>query len=536
LSDKAGWDILYLVCHLTIKEHKAMLLLEDREGEVLAISARELVDRIAAVPFPPRGLILVSGKTRNLAGNPMNEQRRGLMKTGAVLLQCGIPVALIADGNDPRQRIDVTLPMFFWSLRDDDSPYTGGRADEALAKAQNELSLRQPWDPWWTLVLVSRQKTSRLWYKPGFLKVEQSDAIWERLRESIRNTSKDSGNGGKKTTRTVKCTPVIGPGLVQNLVGSRREMAQTWADKHFFPMSSHDRINLPQVAQYLQVNWSHRRPRDPTPECSNVSPERRSLCAELTKNFRSYIQTRFRGRFPRSMNDWPISRIFSWAARDEIGSNDREPHRILAALDLPLYVTANQNLLLEDALCRHYPEYQDAWDLLEQHKEQPFVYPSEVAKRVCHVFGDMNHMQEIVITEDDYFEFLLDASRGDKRVPYRVRSALTTNSLLFLGFRLYHWDFRVLFQLIKGMEGSDLLLDRPHVAVQVDPDDDYIVDPERARRYLESYFADSSVNGGSGGGERNHCLQVSIYWGTPVDFLRDLNEQLSRVPPSTDGA
>ncbi|MEA3274977.1 MAG: SIR2 family protein, partial [Pseudomonadota bacterium] len=311
--------------------------------------------------------------------------------------------------------------------------------------------------------------------------------------------------------------------LVQHLVGSRREMAQSWADDHFFPMSYHDRINLPQVAQYLMVNRCDRSPTDLPPECKDVHPQMRTLCAELSRNLRSYIRTRYRNRMPRNTKDWPLSRVFSWAGREEIESNDQEPHRILADLELPLYVTANQNLLLEDALCRHGPELNEVWERLGQDREQPFFYPTQVRNRVHHVFGDMDHIQDIVLTEDDYFEFLMSAFREGGRVPYRIQSTLSRSSLLFLGFRLYHWDFRVLFQFIKEIGGSALLQGRPHVAVQIDPDDDYIVDPERARRYLECYFDEDGTD--EKPKPRKPNLQMSIFWGTPVDFLRTLQER-----------
>ena len=50
-------------------------------------------------------------------------------------------------------------------------------------------------------------------------------------------------------------------------------------------------------------------------------------------------------------------------------------------------------------------------------------------------------------------------------------------------------------------------LGRPHVAVQIDPEEGRLLDPWRARRYLEKYFE----------GER-----FKIYWGSSEDFLKRL--------------
>ena len=49
-----------------------------------------------------------------------------------------------------------------------------------------------------------------------------------------------------------------------------------------------------------------------------------------------------------------------------------------------------------------------------------------------------------------------------------------------------------------------------HVAVQVDPDDDQVTEPERAREYLENYLAELGDT------------EINVYWGTAQDFLRDL--------------
>ncbi|MEA3275309.1 MAG: TIR domain-containing protein, partial [Pseudomonadota bacterium] len=179
LSDPQGWDILYLVCHFTIDDRRTMVLLEDRNGDASPVATRDLVDRIGDLRVPPRALVLVSGTCEDAESNRISDQRCGLMKAGAILLQSGIPVALIADGNGPPQQLDAMLPQFLNHLQSE-NPNSDGRADEALEKARRAVE-ENHWDPWWTPVLVSRQKTTRTWYSPGFLKVEQSEASWERL-------------------------------------------------------------------------------------------------------------------------------------------------------------------------------------------------------------------------------------------------------------------------------------------------------------------------------------------------------------------
>jgi hypothetical protein len=103
-----------------------------------------------------------------------------------------------------------------------------------------------------------------------------------------------------------------------------------------------------------------------------------------------------------------------------------------------------------------------------------------------------------------------------------VRGSLTESSLLFLGFRLDDWTFRVLFRLIMTMEGSGELRQYSHVGVQVNPDEHSLRDVERARKYLESYF------GSHRGGGRSEP-SIDIYWGSAADFLKELRRRLEEI-------
>lgn len=59
-----------------------------------------------------------------------------------------------------------------------------------------------------------------------------------------------------------RCTPILGPGMTEYLLGSRREIAERWAEKHSLPTSPFDQEQLPQVAQYLAVRHEYDFPRD----------------------------------------------------------------------------------------------------------------------------------------------------------------------------------------------------------------------------------------------------------------------------------
>ena len=74
---------------------------------------------------------------------------------------------------------------------------------------------------------------------------------------------------------------------------------------------------------------------------------------------------------------------------------------------------------------------------------------------VCHLFGLEEYSNSLVLTEDDYLDFVVDVNLGrgdDSRdsVPAQVRRALSRD-LLVLGFSLNSWAFRALYAgLIKS--------------------------------------------------------------------------------------
>jgi hypothetical protein len=119
-------------------------------------------------------------------------------------------------------------------------------------------------------------------------------------------------------------------------------------------------------------------------------------------------------------------------------------------------------------------------------------------------------------------------------MPKVVRGSLTESSLLFLGFRLDDWTFRVLFRLIMTLEGSGDLRQYSHVGVQVNPDEHSLGDVERARKYLESYFGSRRSAGRSE-------PSIDIYWGSATDFLKELRRRLEDIAeveptPAAQGA
>jgi hypothetical protein len=141
----------------------------------------------------------------------------------------------------------------------------------------------------------------------------------------------------------------------------------------------------------------------------------------------------------------------------------------------------------------------------------PNYQPTAKEPLVFHLFGRFQEPESLLLTEDDYFDYMIGVTKNRKLIPGKVLRALTDSALLFLGFQLDEWNFRVLFRVLMSQEGEKRRKNYAQVPAQIDPEEVRNLDAEGARRYLETYFQHGNI---------------SIYWGSPEDFLKELQRRL----------
>jgi hypothetical protein len=189
---------------------------------------------------------------------------------------------------------------------------------------------------------------------------------------------------------------------------------------------------------------------------------------------------------------------------------------VLAALPLPIYLTTAVDRLLEHNLAERGKSPASAvcaWQgELGADAEPGELRPDPQRPLVYHLFGRLDAPGAMVLTEDDYFDFLIGVTGNRDLIPVTVRRALADTALLFLGFHMQDWNFRVLFRSIMKQQGGGRRKRYAHVAAQIDPEQGRAVDIERARRYLEEYFDEADI---------------TIYWGSAEDFLRELQGHMN---------
>jgi hypothetical protein len=463
-------DILYLACHGTLVKDEPWLWLEDEAGKAARTSGRKLVTQLRELEQRPRLVVLASCES---AGAGTGD---ALASLGPRLAEAGIPAVLAMQGKISMQTVADFMPVFFNELQHD------GQIDRALAVAR--AAVRQRPD-YWMPALFMRLKSGRLWYVPGFGDVDDEFATWASLTGFIKEKV---------------CTPIIGPGLVESMLGPRREIAIRWAEKHGFPLDPHDRDVMPSVAQYI---------------LTHQSPA--YLPVALREALRDEILERYQTELPDDIQKAPtwsqaiLNQALEVVADSYLAHEPDDPYRRLAELRLPIYINAGTLDLMSRALVEVGAE--PVVRICPWNKwipQEMAIYedtPTPEKPLVYHLFGNLNLPNSLVYAEDRYFDYLIGVTLNKSLIPSAVRAALSNTSLLFLGFQMDDWEFRVFFRYLMAQDGHELLKFYSHAAAQIEPEEDRIVDVKRARKYLEKYFESESIE---------------IYWGSTKEFIKEL--------------
>ncbi|MFN2168973.1 MAG: SIR2 family NAD-dependent protein deacylase, partial [Anaerolineae bacterium] len=282
-------------------------------------------------------------------------------------------------------------------------------------------------------------------------------------------------------------------------------LAESLAEDSRFPLAHHQRSDLAQVSQYLGVaQHSTRYPLD-----------------ALEEQLRQKILTRHEDLLAPEDKDADFAQLAKKVATLR-RQDPQDPYRLVATLPARVYIDASPDALLAQALIEagKKPQVMSALWRRDRRPVPPDLDDPTVSRPLVYkILGRFKDPDSLVLTQDDYFDYLIGASRDSALIPPVVLHALTAQTLLFLGFQLADWSFRVLYRLILSQDGraQGRNLRFPHAAVQVEPDGGQILDLAEARRYLtEAYGGDA----------------IGLYWGSGEDFLRELAPRLPQRTPA----
>ncbi len=499
-----GCDILYLVCHGALIG-QPILWLESEDGLAAVVTGTELTSRLRDLVRKPRLVILASCQSAGKGdGVPAVKDEGGtgaLAALGPQLVAAGVPAVLAMQGNISVDTVRLFMPAFFRALHD-----ANGLIDQAVAAARGAL-LNPPQDgkaparpDWWAPVLFMGIKSGNLWEAIG--------------------TDPDAFQWGPVVSilRSGKCTAFLGSGMLDNLLGPTREIARRLAEAHRFPLAPEDGDVLPRVAQFLKVVGGDDYP-----------------FLEL----QSYLKRQLRDRYPDALRELGAGaslddRIVRAGLESQKQGARPEVHDLLARMPFPLFVTTNPDTLLLHTLKKTVGpngklKAPHVRSFVPTRAAEGIDKPTVAAPLVYYLFrGFQDESVPVlkedayqdepgpVLTEDDYFDYLLNIGNADmrKRIPSDVLRAMVNTSLVFLGFRLDEWDFRILAKSIRALSGDFLQGNHLHVAVQLAPGERFL-DPESARNYLKQQFHFGQKS-------------LSIYWGTVEQFLTELWDKYQR--------
>jgi hypothetical protein len=278
-----------------------------------------------------------------------------------------------------------------------------------------------------------------------------------------------------------ECTAFLGAGACEGVLPTGSEMAREWAKEHDYPLS--DVTDLVRVSQFLSVQY------DPV--------------------------------FPRKA----MIKKISEAQQPDFTKPD-EPHGFLAKLPLPIIMTTNYDDFMVKALkaqgkepvrelCRWNRKTRNQVSVFD--KETGFS-PTAKEPVVFHLHGNTDVPESMVLTEDDYLDFLVNVSKDVALLPARIQEALAESSLLFIGYSLSDWSFRVLFRaLVSERERHSRFVS---ITVQLpppslpgdatDPPDEQKKMQEKQMKYLDEYFSDKGMR---------------VYWGKSSEFTSELRKR-----------
>lgn len=492
-----GYDIFYLACHGALLSddpddpqsvQRPFLVLEAEDGSYETVDGNRLVTFVRAQPGAARPRLVVlascqsSGQSLTPDGDPVepahSNDQGALAALGPRLVEAGIPALVAMQDNIQEETIQLFMPEFFKSLVKD------GLVDKAMAVARN--AVRERYD-WWAPVLYLRLRGGLLWYEPGFEAEATGFASWPNIVDSIQQG---------------RCVPILGFGLLEQLLGSPREIARNWAREAGFPLDPHSREDLPQVAQYLSIQQSLAYPRN-----------------QLLNFIRGRLLKDYAADLPLGAKDLTLEQLSAQIGEQRRQKYPDDPYNILASLPFKMYITANPDNLLEQALQANnrppvvmYSRWKRGLinrDAIQELANLPA--PSAANPLVYHLFGAIANSSSMVLTEDDYFEYMMWVNNPSAQVPLPepVMTAWRDDALLFLGFQMSDWNFRVLFRSILNEERRLSIREYRSVSVQLQPGDGYLK-PESARRYLERAFTQE---------------RLDIFWGSGEDFLHELKNR-----------
>jgi SIR2-like domain len=288
--------------------------------------------------------------------------------------------------------------------------------------------------------------------------------------------------------RFKKCTPFLGAGASTEIIPTGQQLARRLAQDYKYPFR--ERHNLARVAQYGAI------------DVAELSPK-----FKIIEIIYENIQTKGLPKF----------------------ENPDEMHRVVADLPIPVYITTNYDDFMFQALesvgkeprlevCKWYEAKKPKEGRQEPANEDDKFRPTPKKPVVFHLHGHLEDPNSIVITEDDYLNFLINISEDPDVIPNYIQAAFTNSTFLFIGYSLEDLNFKVLFRkLAEEMRRSG---GNRHVSVQLAPRQFETPGKLQQRSAKQLEYLKRQL----------HNQSVKVYWGSAEQFAEQLRIKWEAFP------
>jgi hypothetical protein len=280
-----------------------------------------------------------------------------------------------------------------------------------------------------------------------------------------------------------KCCPFIGPEASNRWIPTSNDIAIKLAEEHQYPFD--DANQLPQVAQYLAI-------------IQNEEMYPKKYLANILRNIP--------------------------APNFSLPEYENTVYTVLADLNLPIYVTTNYDHLMEEALrnrgkdpITEFCRWNSSIIKYAKSAQVSFVSddrrynPTPANPLVFHLYGDMDHPISMVLTEQDYVDFMLNMSNLDAKsfvLPNVIQKSFAVSSQLFMGYSINDMNSRTMFRTIANFSGA---VESPlSITVMHTPVSGYTnnQNSSQMQKYLEKYT--------------KGMFKLNIYWYDLFMFLVEL--------------
>jgi len=252
-----------------------------------------------------------------------------------------------------------------------------------------------------------------------------------------------------------KVVPIFGNAFTDDLLfGSHEALRDGWINYTQYPVAESGHSTA-QVAQYTSVaSYGEDGAGDPL-RIKELYLGFLKAALRMMSEQDPNLPPNLRAEVEEEARDLSVSKMARRYGDPSLDDAQANPLLMLAALPLPIFVTTSYHDFLEVALReragkRPHTEicvWNDSLRAIQSvFEHNPDYQPTPEEPLVYHLHGFDAYPESLVLTEDDYLDFLAYIAKDPRAIHPRVRQALTDSSLVMIGYHPQEWDFRVIFR------------------------------------------------------------------------------------------